>query len=295
MFLAMSFLSLSDTGLAPPVAATTSRDRGSMVAVDLALRPASASTVTVAFQFDASNVRSCPTFDAIPCRPVRTWSFPSEGPRLYVPGLMVIRMLLSCRAGEPGSVRGHANSSRVGGSTDAPRRGTAPWPSLSSFALPLGATPPGEDAVPVALITTQAGAEEHDAQADEAVGRAGRAGPGQGRGGGGRGSRCRRGRPAADGAGGVGDGPARATERRRRLGVRALWAASGLRGAGAAGPKRVAPQRRGRSGCRRPGRAGSRRAGRGRATSLKPWSGTRSVAIGALSSLGLVSKNIATA
>ena len=80
MFLTMSFLSLSDTGFAPPVAATTSSERGSMVALTW-LCPGSGSTVTVAFQFDASRVRSCPTFDAIPCRPVRTCNFPSEGPR----------------------------------------------------------------------------------------------------------------------------------------------------------------------------------------------------------------------
>jgi hypothetical protein len=81
MFFLMSFLSLSDTGLAPPVAAVTSSDRGSMVAWT-SLRAGSPSMVTVAFQLPASRVRSWPTFDAMPCRPVLTRTAPSDGPRL---------------------------------------------------------------------------------------------------------------------------------------------------------------------------------------------------------------------
>ncbi len=71
MFLAISFLSFSETGLTPPVAAFTTRDRGSMVAV-ISLPEASSSTVKVAFQLEASSVRSWPALAAMPARPVFT-------------------------------------------------------------------------------------------------------------------------------------------------------------------------------------------------------------------------------
>src|SRR5918998_909812 len=81
MLFLMSALSLSPSGLAPPVPSMTSSEPGSAVSLIEGLSPPS----TVASQLVTPRTRSCPAFAAAPSLDVLTFSEPLLGPKLCVP------------------------------------------------------------------------------------------------------------------------------------------------------------------------------------------------------------------